>query len=122
MDTHIIHIQDAHSPPLRINLTTSAKQQTQQQPYGPAGMLGQNSELSPRHARHHPLSKGYRQAYSVLGPDRGQSQEFYPGMRHRDCSKNQYQVVYCKEHLFTVKSTCRAASEGVDTENVLDFV
>jgi len=28
-DTHIIHIQDAHSPPLRLDLTTSEKQQTQ---------------------------------------------------------------------------------------------
>jgi len=48
MDTHIIHIQGAHSPPLRLDLTTPAKQQTQQQPYGPVGMLGQNSKLSPR--------------------------------------------------------------------------
>jgi len=31
MDTHIIHIQGAHSPPLRLDLTTPAKQQTQQQ-------------------------------------------------------------------------------------------
>ena len=48
MDTQIIHIQDAHRPPLRLDLTTSTKQQTQQQPYGQAGMLGQNFELSPR--------------------------------------------------------------------------
>jgi len=47
MDTHIIHIQGAHSPPLRLDLTTPEKQQTHQQPYGSAGMLGQNSELSP---------------------------------------------------------------------------
>ena len=52
MDTHIIHIRGAHSPPLRSDLTTHAKQQMKQQPYGPAGMLGQNSELSPWLARH----------------------------------------------------------------------
>jgi len=78
MDTHIIHIQGAHSPPLRLDLTTPAKQQTQQQPYGLAGMLGQNSELSPRLARHHPLGEGYGQARSVLGPEQGTEQGMLP--------------------------------------------
>jgi len=73
MDTHIIHIRGAHSPPL-----THAKQQTQQQPYGPAGMLGQNSELSPWLARHHPLGEGYRQAHSVLRPEQGTEQGMLP--------------------------------------------
>jgi len=77
-DTHIIHIQGPHSPPLRLDLTTPAKQQTQQQPYGPAGTLGQNSELSPRLARHHPLGEGYGQARSVLGPEQGTEQGMLP--------------------------------------------
>ena len=74
IDTHIIHIRGAHSPPPRSDLTTHAKQQMQQQPYGPAGMLGQNSELSPWLARHHPLGEGYGQARSVLGPEQGTEQ------------------------------------------------
>jgi len=78
MDTHIIHIQDAHSPPLLLDFTTPAKHQTQQQPYGPAGMLGQNSELSPRFARHHPLGEGYGQTCSVLGPEQGTEQGMLP--------------------------------------------
>jgi len=78
MDTHIIHIQGAHSPPPRLDLTTHAKQQTQQQPYGPAEMLGQNSELSPWLARHHPPGEGYGQAHSVLGPEQGTEQGMLP--------------------------------------------
>jgi len=78
MDTHIIHIRGAHSPPPRSDLTTHAKQQMQQQPYGPAGMLGQNSELSPWLARHHPLGEGYGQARSVLGPEQGTEQGMLP--------------------------------------------
>jgi len=78
MNTHIIRIQDTHSPLLRLDLTTSAKQQTQQQPYGPAGMLGQNSDPSPRLPRHHPLGEGYGQARSVLGPEQGTEQGMLP--------------------------------------------
>ena len=50
----------------------------QQQPYGPAGMLGQNSELSPWLARHPPFGEGYRQARSVLGPEQGTEQGMLP--------------------------------------------
>jgi len=78
MDTHIIHIQGAHSLPPRLDLMTHAKQQTQQQPYGPAGMLGQNSELSPWLARHHRLGEGYGQARSVFGPEQETEQEMLP--------------------------------------------
>jgi len=78
MDTHIIHIRGAHSLPSRLDFTTHAKQQTQQKPYGPAGMLGQNSELSPWLARHHPLGEGYRQARSVLRPEQGTEQGMLP--------------------------------------------
>jgi len=74
MDTHIIHIQGARSPPLRLDLTTPAKQQTQQHPYGPAALLGQNSRL----ARHHPFGEGYGQARSVLRPDQGIEQGMLP--------------------------------------------
>ena len=41
-------------------------------------MLGQNSELSPRLARHHPLGDGYWQARSVLGPELGTEQGMLP--------------------------------------------
>jgi len=41
-------------------------------------MLGQNSELSPWLARHHPLGEGYRQACSVLGPEQGTEQGILP--------------------------------------------
>jgi len=78
MDTHIIHIRGAHSPPLRSDLTTHAKQQTQQQPYGPAGMLGQPSELSPWLARHHFLGEGYGQARLVLRPEQRTEQGMLP--------------------------------------------
>jgi len=50
----------------------------QKQPYGPAGMLGQNSELSPWFARHHPLREGYGQARSVLRPEQGTEQGILP--------------------------------------------
>jgi len=78
MDTHIIHIRGAHSPAPRLDLTTHAKQQTQQQPYGPAGMLGQNSELFPWLARHHLFGEGYGQASSVLRPEQGTEQGMLP--------------------------------------------
>jgi len=61
-----------------LDRTTHAKQQTQQQPYGPAGMLGHNSELSPWLAQHHPFGEGYRQARSVLGPEQGTEQGMLP--------------------------------------------
>ena len=44
-----------------------------------AGILGQNSQLSPRLARHHPLEEGYGQARSVLRPEQGTEQGMLPG-------------------------------------------
>jgi len=67
MDTHIIHIWGAHSPPPWLDLTTHTKQQTQQQPYGQAGMLGQNSELRVTLACATPSPRGRIRA-SPLGP------------------------------------------------------
>jgi len=92
MDTHIIHIQDAHSPPLQLDLMTSAQQQTHQQSHGPAGMLGQNSELSPRLHDTIPLGKDTGKPAWSSDLSRGQSKECYPGMRHRDYNKHQYQI------------------------------
>jgi len=88
VDTHIIQIRGAHSPPPRSDLTTHAKQQMQQQPYGPAGMLGQNSKLSPWLARHHPLGEGYGQARSVLGPEQGTEQGILPRHAHKETLGN----------------------------------
>jgi len=85
IDTHIIHIQGAHSLPPRLDLTTHAKQQTQKQPYGPVGMLGHNSELSPWLARHHPFGEGYGQARLVLGPEQGTEQGMLP--RHANIKR-----------------------------------
>jgi len=78
MDTHIIHIRDAHSPPPRLDLMTHAKQQTLQQPHGQTGMLGQTSELTPWLARHHPFGEGHGQARSVLGPEQGTEHGMLP--------------------------------------------
>jgi len=78
MDTHIIHIRGAHSPPPRLDLMTHAKQQTLQQPHGQAGMLGQTSELTPWLARHHPFGEGHRQARTVLRPEQGTDHRMLP--------------------------------------------
>jgi len=114
MDTHIIHIQGAHSPPLRLDLMTPAKQQTQQQPCGPAGMLGQNSELSPRLARHHPLWEGYRPARSVLGPEQGTEQ----GMLPRHATQGQQQKPVPNQYKETPGNT-QATSTAQYTHSTL---
>jgi len=49
----------------------ASQKQTLQQPHGPAGMLGQTSELTPWLARHHPFGEGHGQARSVLRPEQG---------------------------------------------------
>jgi len=68
---NIIHIRGAHSPPPRLDPTTPAKQQTQQQTHALAGMLGQDPELTPWPVRYHSLGEGHGQACTVLRPVQG---------------------------------------------------
>ena len=58
--------------------TKVSQKQTLQQPHGPAGMLGQTSELTPWFAPHHPFGEGHGQACSVLGPDQGTEHRMLP--------------------------------------------
>jgi len=93
---------------------TPAKQQTQQQSYVPAGMLGQNSELSPWLARHHPLGEGYRQARSDLGPEQGTEQ----GMLPRHATKRLQQKPVPIQHKETQGNT-QATSTAQYTHSAL---
>ena len=66
-------------PACAIGPYEPCKQAKKQQPYGPAGMLGQNSEPSLTPACATPsLGEGYGQACSVLGPEQGTEQGMLP--------------------------------------------
>jgi len=69
-------------------------------------MLGQNFELSPRLARHHPLGEGYGQARSVLGPEQGTEQ----GMLPRHATQGLQQKPVPNQHKATQGNTQATAT------------
>ena len=71
-----------------------------------SGMLGQNSELSPWLARHHPLGEGYGQARLVLRPEQGTEQ----GMLPRHATQGLLQKLVPSQHKETLDNTQATAT------------